>query len=535
MSSNIRLQDESDILNPDFRAKIIEEILGPENKARKQDIRKRYDLLKDRTRPYVIAEMQNEQGEEAMAEAQARAANISFYKRTCQKKAMVYKDGVIRLTPEDEDQADLDSIVDLMNINTTMKKVNLYLEAFRNTAIRIFPWQDKQTGKWCISTSVLAPDHYDVIEDADNPEMPRVFIFSYATFSDSGPGYADQHQSGQRKDYLRSNINFRQGDGVDQGIADSPSDKGKEKLEFVWWSNGYHFTTDAKGEVIQHKSPEDLSNPIQCLPFVSFHKDQDGSFWAQGGDDLVTGTILINLMLTDLNYITYLQGHGVFFLFGKGVPKNLKVGPRDALVMEVDEGETPPQIGFATSNPPIESHLRMIEKYIGYLLATNGIDPGTVIGTLDGTNANSGIQEIIQRSELLDDIEDQREQYRDKEPLLFKIIFKWLNLYSEGSLLKDEFQQLGTIDEDMQISLKFAEPVPYMSEKEKLDVIKIRKELGLDTMADSIKKDNPELTEEEVDRKLIDLLEEKVRAGRALLITEDEDEDDAEEPQTEDE
>ena len=41
-----------------------------------------------------------------------------------------------------------------------------------------------------------------------------------------------------------------------------------------------------------------------------------------------------------------------------------------------------------------------------------------------------------------------------------------------------------------------------MTEKEKLEVMQMRKDLGLDTEKDLLKKDNPDLTDEEIDAKL---------------------------------
>jgi len=284
-------------------------------------------------------------------------------------------------------------------------------------------------------------------------------------------------------------------------------------VKFVWWSHRYHFTTDIKGELIDinpELDPNDaVKNPIEILPFVNFSKDQDGEFWALGGEDLVDGSILINQLLADTYFIQKLQGQGIFYMAGKGLPEKYKVGPSDAIVVKKEEGDPPLDIGFASSNPNIDASLNMIEQQLALILSTNNLEPGTIQGDLSATTAASGIQEIIRRSENLDNLTDQQELYRDNEPLIMDLIVKWHNLLFEKQMLDDDVRQIGSISEEASYSLKFPEPQVYKGEKEELEVIEKRRELKLDTMIDSIMRDNPDLTREEAEAKYLEILEEK--------------------------
>ena len=60
-------------------------------------------------------------------------------------------------------------------------------------------------------------------------------------------------------------------------------------------------------------------------------------------------------------------------------------------------------------------------------------------------------------------------------------------------------------------------PEVFTSEKEKLEVIQMRKDLGLDTMLDTIKKDNPHLTDKEAESKLKELLEQRIDESRSKM------------------
>lgn len=516
----MRLFNEQDLLDENYRKNVIEEIEGNENIDRKNGMKKRYEVYKDNTKEYVLAMMEDEsQDKKVTKEIIHRLANVSFAKKMIDKKAMVYKDGVKREVVKGSEsvQEQIDFISDYVKFNGIMKKVNKYSELFKNGVVSVLPYKCPTTGKYYYKPVVLMPYLYDAIEDYEDPEIPRAIITSYFTNQMNASMYASENMSGVREVGEGTVQPFRSGDGQDQTIADSPSDQGMEKKEYIWWSNLYHFTTDEKGKIIPGKQEEDLANPIGELPFYNFAKDQDGSFWAVGGEDITDGAILLNMLLTDLFYIAKYQGMGIGYLFGKGVPKNQRVGASSFVTMEVEEGDPTPQIGFASSNPPIQAHLDMVKNYIAYLLSTNKLEPGSISGDLNPTNAASGVHEIIKRAENIDDIQDQREIYRDGEPTIFRLMAKWHNLYLERKQLKADLMALGKIDEAAKIKIRFPEPQPYISEKEKLENIKLRKEVGLDSMVDAIMKDNPELSNKEAEEKLAKVLEEKLAESSKKL------------------
>jgi len=512
----MRLRQEEEILDINFRSTVIKEIEAPENQARKDSMKKRYDIFKDDTKKYVLEMMENESSDKTVvAEVINRAANISFARKIIDKKAQVYKDGVTREVLEDEtSQAQLDSIVDITNFNSTMKKTNKYAELFKNALVQVMPYTDAATGKYKYKSRVLQPYLYDVIEDADNPEDARVYIFSYMS-NDNGPGYANVGESGYHDGDNKQS--FRNGNGVNEIIADSPNDAGGEHTEYVWWSNKFHFTTDDKGNILPGKQDEKLLNPIGMLPFCNFSMDQDGNFWAVGGEDIIDGAILLDILLTDLFYIARYQGMGIGYLFGKGVPQNMKVGPSAFITLDMEDGDPTPQMGFATSSPPIQDHLSMIETYVAYLLSSNNLEIGSVQSKLSATGTSSGIQEMVKRAENMDDIQDQREMYRDGEPCLFRIMAKWHNLYLGKNLLSEPLASVGKLNEDMNIRLRFADPQPFITEKERLEIIEKRLAIGLDSMIDAVKRDNPDISEEEAKEKIRVAMETKLKESSERL------------------
>jgi len=235
-----------------------------------------------------------------------------------------------------------------------------------------------------------------------------------------------------------------------------------------------------------------------------------------GGDDIFDGAVGINLLMTDIYYIAKYQGMGIGYFFGKGVPQHMQVGPSSFISHEVKDGEPEPKIGFASSNPPIGDHMAMVSQKLEFLLSSNNLEPGSASGKLDTNSAGSGIQEIIKMSENLDDIQDQQEMYKDREPMLIKAAIKWYNWLFDKGLLDDEWKEIGKIDENQKISIQFGHPEPVLSELQKLEVIQKRMDIGLDNLEDAIKRDNPDMDRFMVKKKM-DRMEVKKEEDRAKM------------------
>lgn len=503
--------NEEMILDKRVRIALIEEIESAENRARKLESLKRYEILKDRIKKYILLNLMEELDPETVQDMSSRIATINIYKKVVGKKARVYKTTPKRIASDGTDQGQLDTFVDKIKLNVCMKKANKYLESMLNTDVFVRPIKNVQeltkqgNPTWSYRIDPLAPHNYDVIEDANDNERAMGYILSHFDTSTSAGNYDETNRRG---DGMAQS--FRDGDGKNQAIADSPNDKNKE---YVWWGNNYHLTFNAEGEVITVKTPKDLLNPIKTMPFVSLAKDRDGSFWALGGEDLIEGSILINTILSDIYYIAKLHGTGLFYLFGKGVPKTYKVGPNNAITMDVDEGDPVPTIGFANANPQLADHKDLIEQYLAMLLTTNDLEVGSVQGSLGGSSATSGIQEIIMKSEPIGSVENDQEIFKDAEPEIVNIAAKWHNLYLDKGILSKKLTAVGKLPAEIDYSIKFGAIQQFVNEKEKLEVIEKRLTLKLDTIIDAMILDNPDLSREDAEQKLADDL--KFRTERA--------------------
>ncbi len=359
---------------------------------------------------------------------------------------------------------------------------------------------------YTIKLEPLNPYLYDVVEDFNDRTRPIVYVlsdFKYDAATNNAP-VGDFAFAGRS---LKEPLSISNSNKKDDKIADDPADQ--ETGEIVWWSDAYHFTTNMKGEILS----QDIANPIGEKPLINFAIDQDGSFWAQGGNDLVDGGIFINSIMTHNQHVGISQGYGQFWMKGKNLPRNIKVGANKMILMEYDStaGESAPDLGFATASPQLDSLRSLVEQYIALLLTTNNLSTSSVSASLNANTASpSGIAMIIDKSESMEDVKDQRQIFIDNEPSIWRVINKWMIAFREA--LVDDLKPLILPEGfEQNMTLNFLEPPMIMSESEKLNNLKIRKELGLDSMIDLILKDNPQYSVSQAEEKLKSLLEEKIK------------------------
>lgn len=504
----MRIKSEQDILKLEVRRAIIEEIKGSENQARKHEAYKRYLCYKDKTKDFVVEQLLRQFDQSTVEEMQYCVANVSFVRKIIDKLARVYNNGVKREIVFDEPATEnLHQLEKELDFNTYIRQANKFLKLQKNLAFYVKPCPVSQANgaeRYTIKLDALNPYLYDVVEDYYDRTSPMAYIlsdFDYAPtlYTTKDPAYAGR--AGSEIKGVNPQTNRK-----DDIIADDPDDA-KTKA-FIWWTNQYHFTTDETGEII---SGEEILNPIGELPFQNFALDQDGQFWARGGQDLIDGSILLNSVMTHNQHVAVTQGYGQFYMRGKNLPRNIKVGPSKAILMEYQEGEPVPELGFATASPQIDALRGLVESYIALLLTTNNLSTSSVSSSLNGQSAApSGIAMVIDKAESMEDVNDQRQIFIDNEPAIWRKINKWLAVY--GDAMVDGLRGLSLPDnfEDGFV-IHFNEAPVILSEAEKLANLKARKELGLDTMIDLVMKDNPSFSYEQAEEKLKQILEEKIK------------------------
>jgi hypothetical protein len=124
---------------------------------------------------------------------------------------------------------------------------------------------------------------------------------------------------------------------------------------------------------------------------------------------------------------------------------------------------------------------------------------------------------IIEKSEATGPVEEKQSKFRSGERVQWEIVKRWHNRYFDAGMLDDEFRDLGRVPDDMQVSVKFADAKEVVTEKEKLENLKARKELGLNTKVELILIDRPDMTEIEARAKLEQIQAEAAQAAERVI------------------
>lgn len=524
-----RLISEEQVLDTDFRASIIEEIEGPENLRRKREQLKRYEVYKDQVDLYVNWLLLQMFDERTVFEMRGNISNIGISRKIIDKLARVYSHGVIRSDKKKTQMKIIDLAADLLNMTEMMKKTNRFLKLFKTLEVMVKPFPIKLGSEDSFGLRVLpmAPYLYDVLEDDNNREVKRCLIIS--NFNPDNMQKASLDAATENRGRKTRHAGSARGnDGVDQTIADHPLDDNADlkHKRYIWWTDNYHFTTDGKGTVID--SGEGGANPIGIIPSITFAEDQDNAYWSIGGDDITDGSILVNMLISNMNHIGVTQGYGQAVVTGKGTPEKMRLGPNSLVRLEHGNDDPTPSFGFANASPPLQELKDSIVMYVAMMLSTNNLSTtGVKVNLESGSQFPSGIAMLIDQSESIEDVHDQQKAFKDNEPKVWEIYNRWAQWLDSRNVLAEDFQGK-ILERPLDMELVFPSPVPIMSEADKLEVIKIRKELGINTLAELMQIDNPDLSDEQAMKKIELIEEEKVQRMEKFMpgIEKDEDDDD---------
>lgn len=425
---------------------------------------------------------------------------------------------------KDEETKKLEKLAKILDLDRVMVKANRYFKVFRNTLVYARP-QIEDDGKYSIKLEVKPPFRYDVVENPQNREEALAIVLSdYKTTRETMYTLGDAATALRGRIGIVKDLPAGQVDLTPQGTITEKQtqDEVKDTRQFIWWTKGYHFTTDANGEIIesQYEDPEDVGkNPIARLPFVNLCADQDGCFFAEGGEDLIDSGVKINTLITNADHIGVTQGYGQLYMTGKDLPKSFKTGPNHCVQLEHQGGDEPvPTIGFLQSAPPLAELKSQIEMNMALFLVTNNLSVSGFSVSLDSSKSfASGVALLIDKSESIEDIDEQAQLFIKKEPQVLDVVAAWHDVYSARDLLTEEWGQIQIPKDVKKEEVSFPPATPILSEADEIAVLTSRKALGLNTMAELMMRDDPSLTLQSAQQKLKLIQAEKTANAQLFM------------------
>jgi hypothetical protein len=278
------------------------------NVERRENIHRRIDYMNGIQLPYLEKLISKQFSDPSRLRLQLEYFNLT--EMIISELATLYSESPSRelVDATETDQKIYEEIVETSQINTVMSTVNKFSKLCKTVAVMpVF-----RDG--ALELDILTPDMFDVVQDPINPTRANAIIYTLSSH-DTNP---------------LLNVN---GWGTgNQGNQFDPMQLIGQV--YVYWdkSKSVVFSYDIRNNQyipkikMQHGNENNI-NPFGVLPTVfirdRFPVDQ---FFIEGGDDLINANEILNVKLTELNYLTKMQA------FSQPVAK----GADDKLVFRSD-------------------------------------------------------------------------------------------------------------------------------------------------------------------------------------------------------
>lgn len=475
-----------DVLKIADRKHIIQQLDSDENKHRKAESFKQCEIYSDRMYQYVSERLREFNKENTVKEIPI-IASINLARRIVKEESSIYKECPQRsLSGSSDDQQEVaHQIYQDMGIDSKLMRSNELYKLQSQGMIQIIPKDGK------LKARVLKMHHFDAIPDPNDPERALAIIISGFDRSDLMENYKDRTATGfqgRSATHRKGTTNMHNED-----IAD-PDDSMIEKKRLVWWTEGHHFMTNGRGEIIDDSGavitdPEtDLTNPLGMLPFVDIAMNKDFEYFVREGSMITDFTVDFNSILSEMEQVMRMQGFSVGVLKAPDalMPENIVVGPNNILKLTVDvetQGET--DFSYASPNADIPGSIQLTEFILASFLSSRGLDPSTVSGKPSANKSSSGIERLLSMIEKFEATKEDYNLYEYVEKKIWKIVKGWHNSLIDTETLDQKYRTTA-FSEDAEISVMFNTPEMVQTQKEQMELISLKLDEGLMSKVDAI-------------------------------------------------
>jgi hypothetical protein len=286
----------------------------------------------------------------------------------------------------------------------------------------------------------------------------------------------------------------------------------KENQRFAYWDDFNHYIIDGEGnikinEMIAMDNPDGL-NPYGILPFVHVTQQME-LLYPIRANDIMSVQIAVCLLLSDSTLAQKYLSWATLLLTGVEGDQKVKVGPAAVLSLPQKADGQNPDAKYIQPNLNSDEVIRLVEKLVEFVLTTNNLSAGTMIGRLTSSNAASGISKMFDEIQSTEDINEQRKIYSDAEKELWGLFaHSMLPAWVEQGLVHNDYT--GAFSPDFELSIRFPDIKPLLSRKERIENSRMELEAGLTSLKRAIKEINPDMESEEIEDLIIEIQKEKI-------------------------
>lgn len=435
-----------DLTNKLHLKSIISEVESASNRARKKEAYKAFECSEGNQIEYVEKELRTLYPK---THNKFRVGDISISKKITNKKNKAYKTAPTRALLKETETKELTNIFDKYKFDRAFKEADKIFNLHKYVALwlhYINPEEVSTELKGKYKLTALAPYEYDIMRDEETGE-PLIFILSYPDVEITG---------GQ--------------DGIEQSIAESQRDISAEHKKYRVWSKDIYveaFTSSTTKNTVLAQI-DIKPNVIKRLPvsFLSFDTAVDYPL----PSNLTDQSIRWNVEFSDLKTAAATQGHGQLVIKHPENMKfqNLHMGMHTAITLPQSkkENDKPTEADYISASPDLAGQLEVLKFNLVSILDDHSVNTkSAIIGGTD--NVKSGFDRLIKEADVQDVIEENQSLYAN-------------NLEQDNYLVLKSYEEALNLNTFTAPSLSvfFEKPKVLISDKETLDNIKQREELG---------------------------------------------------------
>lgn len=476
------------LLDKNIVTTILNEITSSEERDRKRQAFDAFQVYSGNLKPYVQAELKRTRPSSWEAYS---VSNVSISKMVVDKLARSYSVPPMRSVDNETKNERLEEIYDEAMANRQWNEFDVNFNRDRHSLFWV-NWRNKEERYQFMS---LASYEWSVIKNKDTSDLECVIL-----------NYPDTTVTANARGY--SNVN---GDGKSNLLSESQVDGGGQSRVYAMWTHTQHVVIRVQEETIRNADgtltvKKDITyvpiegnpnneNVLGIIPFVYISRDlsPDNPTVNPITDQTVTFNALWSELLTAAN----IQGTSIMSLSydaslqGKMDTMQGSLTSVIELIQPSDPDAKPTEASYISPSPDLAGQRDSYINYLRMVLSEHGI---TSSQGLDGSmeKFSSGIERMIAQADVQMKINSNQMLYAKAEKDAFEIVKRIERIILNSSAFGDE-------DE---LNVVYPKPKVMISDRETLENIKMRMDMGLIEEWEALVVLDPNLSEEQAKDKL---------------------------------
>lgn len=434
--------------------------------AHDEQIKINYDLLKiyeGQLLKYVEEHLKNELNPQAYQRAKKRISPINFLARIINKISGIYNISPYRYCQSPKQDELMKYYEEKLDVNSELSYFQRMLNLHKYSALELYLDNNE------LALRTIPADRFFIYStDNVNPtNITHVIVFlgEYDVHSEK---YDDQGNLIQNSTYTT-----------------------QERLsKYRVYSNEEIVTFNSKGDILDRRE-----NSLGFIPYIIGRQSKVDLIPTSNADNFQLSKI-VPILLSDLNYSVQYLSHSIVYALDIDI-NNIEGNPDSVWSMKSDQQEgASPQIGTIDPSVNISEVLKLIYETAIMWFESYGIKTNASSGK---ANDASGVAKILDEASVIDINRSQINYFKSHiEPELWKKIGLFHNVINNGTLP-------GATKEFVPI-VEFDDMKPKVNPSEQLDTELKKLEAGVTTREQVVKKLNPDLSDDEI-QKLIKQIE----------------------------